>query len=112
MQRIYTRRQARRFTSRRGFSLLTTTVCLLVLIGMAGLALELGRMYVAKNELQGFADASALAAAFELDGTSQGIARASAVATAGPGTVPNRWQYGSQPPRSRLSPRLQGAEPC
>jgi hypothetical protein len=71
-----------------------------VLIGMAGLALDLGRMYVAKNELQGFADAAALAAAFELDGTSQGIARATAVATSGPGTVPNRWQYGSQPPAS------------
>jgi Flp pilus assembly protein TadG len=100
MQRIYTRRQIRGRGSRRGFSLLTTTVCLLVMVGMVGLALDLGRMYIAKNELQGFADAAALAAAFELDGTTQGITRATAVATTGPGPTPNRWQYGSQAPTS------------
>jgi Flp pilus assembly protein TadG len=97
MQRIL-RRPACGRTSRRGFSLLTTTVCLLVLIGIAGLGLDLGRMYIAKNELQGFADAAALAAAFELDGTTLGIARAAAIANTGPGTTPNGWQYGSQSP--------------
>ena len=40
-----------------------------VLIGMAGLALDLGKLYVTKTELQNAADACALAAAVELDGT-------------------------------------------
>lgn len=40
-----------------------------VLIGMAGLALDLGKLYVTKTELQNASDACALAAAVELDGT-------------------------------------------
>lgn len=41
-----------------------------VLIGFVGLALDLGKLYIAKTELQNSSDACALAAAHELTGTS------------------------------------------
>ena len=50
-----------------------------VLIGMAGLALDLGKLYVTKTELQNAADACALAAAVELDGTASQFAKAESV---------------------------------
>jgi hypothetical protein len=82
-----------RFTRRRGgFVLVTLAACLLVLLGVLGLATDLGRLYIAKNELQAFADAAASAANQELDGTDEGIDRARQVAT----TYPNRWQFGTQ----------------
>jgi hypothetical protein len=77
---------------KRGFVLVILAVCLLVLIGMLGLATDLGRLYIAKNELQTFADAAAGAASQELDGTDEGIDRARQVAI----TYPNRWNFGSQ----------------
>ena len=45
----------------RGFSLMLMAVCLVVMLGALGLAIDLGRMFIYKNELQTFADASALA---------------------------------------------------
>ena len=53
-----------------------------VLIGMAGLALDLGKLYVTKTELQNAADACALAAAVELDGTDSQFAKAESVGIA------------------------------
>ena len=53
-----------------------------VLIGMAGLALDLGKLYVTKTELQNAADACALSAAVELDGTTSQIAKAESVGLA------------------------------
>jgi hypothetical protein len=47
-----------------------------VLLGMIGLAIDLGRMFVIKTELQNAADACALAAARELDGNSDALIRA------------------------------------
>ncbi len=47
-----------------------------LLIGLAGLAIDIGRMYVIRAELQSFTDAAALSAALELNGTDAGIARA------------------------------------
>jgi hypothetical protein len=35
----------------RGFALLATGVCGVVIFGMAGLAIDLGRMYITKNEV-------------------------------------------------------------
>lgn len=43
---------------------------------MVGLAIDLGRMFVIKTELQNAADACALAAARELDGSADGLTRA------------------------------------
>ncbi len=65
-------------------------ISLVFLLGMVGLAVDVGRMYVAKGEAQSFVDSAALAAAARLNGTSSGITQAqTAVAN-----VPGRWGFG------------------
>lgn len=71
-------------------------MCMVGLLALVGLATDVVRLNVARTELQIFLDEAALAASFELDGTSQGIARAQTVALTGPGTRPNRWYFGTQ----------------
>jgi len=44
-------------------------LCMVVLVGFAGLALDGGHLYVTKTELQNAADACALAASYELTGS-------------------------------------------
>src|SRR5258706_175738 len=85
-----------RVRKRKGFALVATAVSSLVLLGVLGLALDLGRLYVINSELQSFADASALAAAFEMDGTTAGLIRADAVAATGPtmgGAAANQYNF-------------------
>jgi hypothetical protein len=65
------------------------------LAGMLGVAADLGRAYIVRNELTAFADAAAVLAAYELDGTVAGLNAASAAGSAGPGT--NRWDFGTHP---------------
>jgi Flp pilus assembly protein TadG len=78
-------------TGEKGFVLVACMVCAVVLFGMTGLAIDLGRMYITKNEAQSFADSAALYAAQQLDGTSAGITAADhAVAT-----NPNGWNFGT-----------------
>src|SRR5690349_24730694 len=72
-----------------GFTLIATAVCLIALIGMLGLAVDLGRVYITKNEAQAFTDAAALAAARCLNGKASGITNANAAVTATMST--NRW---------------------
>lgn len=48
----------------------------LAILAVTGLCLDLARMYIAKNELQSYADAVAIAVANRLDGTSTGISNA------------------------------------
>lgn len=55
---------------------------ILVLLGFAGLAIDLGRTFTLNTELQQAADATALAAAAELDGFSGAESRATAAAAA------------------------------
>ncbi len=84
---------------RKGFALIATAVSSLVLLAVLGLALDLGRLYVINSELQSFADAAALAAAFEMDGTTAGLTRADAVAVTGPttgGAAANRYYFSSK----------------
>lgn len=52
----------------RGVVAIMVALTMAVLIGIVGLALDLGKLYVAKTELQNSADACALAAARELTG--------------------------------------------
>ena len=52
--------------SQRGAVAIAVAVALLVLVGMAGLALDLGQLFVTKTELQNAMDACALSAAREL----------------------------------------------
>ena len=53
----------------RGAVAIIVGLSLAVLIGFAGLALDGGRLYVTKTELQNSADACALAAAYDLSGS-------------------------------------------
>ena len=79
----------------RGFSLLLIAASGAVMIGMLGLAFDLGRMFIVKNELQTFVDASAVAACRQMDGTQAGVQNAHTVATAGPlgSSTPNGWNF-------------------
>src|SRR5665213_2080631 len=61
---------------KRGFVLVTMAVAAIALIGMLGLAVDVGRMFIAKNETQNYCDSAALAAALALDGTTAGITSA------------------------------------
>lgn len=63
-------------SSNRGAIIVFTAILLVVLLGVAALALDLGRLFVLKTEMQNAADAAALSAARELDGRSGAIARA------------------------------------
>jgi uncharacterized membrane protein len=77
---------------RRGFVLIAMSVTMLLLLAVMGLAFDLGRIYIARNEAQVFTDAAAMAAASKLDGTKPGLDRArDAVAH-----IPMRWNLGTQ----------------
>lgn len=78
----------------RGFVLLTLAMGLVLLVGVTGLVVDLGRLYIAQNELQAAADAAALAAVYELDGTADGLERAVARVESNP----NRWNFGTEAP--------------
>ena len=89
-------RQHHRRKRQRGVSLLFTTIVLSVMMGMLGITTDLGRVYIAKNELQAFVDSSATAAAFELDGTAAGLDRARDLARSGPaGGAGSPWRKGA-----------------
>jgi hypothetical protein len=60
----------------RGAVAVVVGLTILVLVGMIGLALDSGQLFVNKTELQNAADACALAAARELDGTADALTRA------------------------------------
>lgn len=67
-------------------------------MAVAGLGIDIGRMYLIKSELQAFADAAALSAALRLDGTDQGIEgarQAAAELAAGPNAM--MWDMGTRP---------------
>lgn len=78
-----------------GFSLLLIAASGAVMIGMLGLAFDLGRMFIVRNELQTFVDASAIAACRQMDGTQAGVQGAHSTATAGPlgSSLPNGWNF-------------------
>jgi uncharacterized membrane protein len=66
---------------------------MLLLLAMVGMAFDLGRIYIARNEAQVFTDSAAMTAVTKLDGTGAGLARArEAVAH-----LPMRWNLGTQP---------------
>lgn len=83
--------------ARKGFVLIVTCIVLAVLLGLAGLAIDAGRMYVIKSELQAFSDSAALSAALELDGTPGGLERArKAAAAIATGEHAMKWDLGSK----------------
>ena len=60
----------------RGFVLITMGFTVIALVATLGVAVDIGRMFIAKNETQAFCDSAALAAALALDGTTVGIGAA------------------------------------
>ena len=66
---------------------------MVLLLGMIGLAFDVGRIYIARNEAQVFTDAASMTAAARLNGSPGGIEAArKAVADS-----PMRWNLGTQP---------------
>lgn len=57
----------------RGAVAIVVALSMTLLLGMLGLVLDLGHLYVAKSELQNAADAAALSGARELNGTVAGL---------------------------------------
>ncbi|MDQ6760809.1 MAG: pilus assembly protein TadG-related protein [Acidobacteriota bacterium] len=76
----------------KGFVLVAAAVGFAAVLGAAGLAVDLGRVYIARNEVQAFADSAALAAALQLNGTSAGITAANLAVQ----STPNKWNLGTQ----------------
>ena len=80
-----------------GFTVLPFSLIAIGFLAVAGVAIDIGHIYVAKTELQSYVDEAAIAASFELDGTSGGIARARSVVANGPTGPPNSWNFDRNP---------------
>jgi hypothetical protein len=63
-------------SAQRGAVILTAALATLLLLGFIGLALDTGRLFVARSELQTALDGCALAAAAELEGSADALVRA------------------------------------
>lgn len=85
----------RTMRNQQGAVAIIVALCLTLLVGMLGLVLDLGHLYIAKTELQNAADAAALSGAKELNNTTAGIDSAVAWATAtAPAVIPkNKNKY-------------------
>lgn len=64
--------------------LVVVAMSMTVMLGMLGLTFDLGRMFVAKNELQTYADAAALAGAKQLNGQKAGVDNSHTITQYGP----------------------------
>ncbi|HEV8148272.1 MAG TPA: pilus assembly protein TadG-related protein [Bryobacteraceae bacterium] len=71
--------------------LITMAIAAVAIILVLGLAVDIGRMFITKNETQAFCDAAALAATLKLDGTTAGITKAQAAVAAST----NAWNFGT-----------------
>ena len=71
--------------------MIAMSVSMMLLLGVMGLAFDLGRIYIAKNEAQVFTDAAALTAALKIDGTAAGFAAARDAVQ----KLPMRWDLGT-----------------
>ena len=78
--------------NQRGFVLIVMSACMFLLLAVIGLAFDLGRVYITRNEAQVFVDAASLAAAQQMDGTAAGLDRARAAVQ----RLPNRWNLGTE----------------
>lgn len=75
----------------RGTVLVMMTLASIALFAALGLAVDIGRMFITKNELQQFCDSAALAAAQALNGASTGIANAKSAVS----NSTNTWNLGT-----------------
>jgi uncharacterized membrane protein len=84
--------QCARQPGEKGFVLIAMSISMLLMLGVVGLAFDVGRIYIVRNEAQVFTDAAAMTAAAQLDGSARGIRRArDAVAH-----LPMRWNLGTR----------------
>jgi hypothetical protein len=72
-----------------GYILVALSLGLVFILGMAGLAVDIGRMYITKSEAQSFADSASLSAALELDDTPAGVTRAQTAVS----NNPKKWEF-------------------
>src|SRR5512140_2645672 len=79
----------RRRKRQQGFVLVTMAVATIAMMGVMGLAIDMGHLFIVKNETQAYVDAAAIAAALQLDGTSQGITDATSAAS----SMANKWNF-------------------
>jgi hypothetical protein len=87
-------RRFRLHMSRRGYIFIALALASAFIFGMAALAIDLGRMYVAHSEAQSFADAAALRATLRLASATpppfdQAVADAE--------STPKQWEFGTKP---------------
>src|SRR5258708_3125796 len=80
---------SRRKGEEAGYVLVTMAIAAFALVGVMGVAVDIGRMFIAKNETQAYCDAAALAASLQLDGTTTGIAHAKTAVT----NSTNTWNF-------------------
>ena len=66
----------------RGVSLIIAAICIVMLLGMAALAVDVGRLYVTRQYLQNSCDASALAGGMELPNQAKATDKAAKCAVA------------------------------
>ena len=78
--------------SKSGFVLVAMGISVVVLLGMLGLALDLGHTFIVRNEAQAYTDAAALAAVSKLNGTSAGVTAAQSAVT----NSTNKWNFTTQ----------------
>lgn len=82
----------RRRKAQRGAFAVMSPALLLMMVGVFGLAIDMGMVYNRRAELQGVAQSAALAAAHELNGTATGVSNALAKAA----QVAQRAKYGNR----------------
>ena len=82
--------KGRRKDKRRGYIVATFSLSVVLLLGVAGLGVDMGRLYVVKTEAQAFADAAAMNAAVSLAAKPGGFH----AATNAVGQTPNYWDLG------------------
>src|ERR1700686_3471683 len=73
--------KANRRLRQRGLVLVVMAASAIALVAAMGLAIDMGHIFIVKNETQAYVDAAAIAAALQMDGTSAGITRANTAAT-------------------------------
>jgi hypothetical protein len=76
----------------RGFVLIAMSVTLLLLIALIGMAFDLGRVYISRNEAQVYTDAAALTAVAKLDGSLPSVKEARERVR----RLPGRWNLGTE----------------
>ena len=82
---------------RRGVALVLAALAAFVILGILGLAIDLCRLYITKNEVYNFTDSASVFAVKQLDGSLAGITDAETAAKpiSQSGTNPNRWAFGT-----------------